>query len=51
VCPVWCNHISSADHAKDEQAAAFYAHFNFRASPTDPQHLFLLMKDILRMIL
>lgn len=38
-------------HAKDEQAAAFYAHFNFRASPTDPQHLFLLMKDILRMVL
>lgn len=37
-------------HAKDEQAIAFYEHFNFRPSPTDPQHLFLLMKDILKFV-
>lgn len=37
-------------HAKDEQAIAFYEHFNFRPSPTDPQHLFLLMKDILKIV-
>jgi hypothetical protein len=37
-------------HAKDEQAIAFYQHFNFRPSPTDPQHLFLLMKDILKIL-
>jgi GNAT superfamily N-acetyltransferase len=37
-------------HAKDEQAIAFYEHFNFRPSPIDPQHLFLLMKDILKMV-
>jgi len=33
-------------HAKDETAREFYEHFNFAASPTDPQHLFLLIKDI-----
>jgi GNAT superfamily N-acetyltransferase len=37
-------------HAKDDEAAAFYARFNFRPSPTDPHHLFLLMKDLLKMI-
>jgi GNAT superfamily N-acetyltransferase len=37
-------------HAKDEPAIAFYQHFNFRPSPTDPQHLFLLMKDILKIV-
>jgi GNAT superfamily N-acetyltransferase len=37
-------------HAKDEQAIAFYEHFNFRPSPTDPQHLFLLMKDVLKIV-
>jgi len=35
-------------HAKDEEARAFYEHFNFRPSPTDPYHLFLLMKDLVR---
>jgi GNAT superfamily N-acetyltransferase len=35
-------------HAKDDEARAFYEHFNFRPSPTDPYHLFLLMKDIAR---
>jgi GNAT superfamily N-acetyltransferase len=33
-------------HAKDEEARAFYEHFDFEPSPTDPFHLFLLMKDI-----
>lgn len=33
-------------HAKDEGARRFYQHFNFQPSPTDPHHLFLLMKDI-----
>jgi hypothetical protein len=31
------------------EAAAFYAHFHFRPSPTDPHHLFLLMKGIKKM--
>ena len=33
-------------HAKDEQAKAFYEHFDFVASSTDPYHLFRLLKDI-----
>lgn len=37
-------------HAKDEKAAAFYAHFEFMPSPTDPLHLFVLLKDIRRML-
>lgn len=35
-----------AVHAKDERAQGFYAHFGFRPSPTDPLHLFLLLKDL-----
>ncbi len=35
-----------AVHAKNERARAFYAHFNFEPSPTDPLHLYLLIKDI-----
>jgi GNAT superfamily N-acetyltransferase len=35
-----------AVHAKDEQAAAFYRHFGFTPSPTDPRHLFMIIKDI-----
>ncbi len=35
-----------AVHAKDDGAAAFYRHFGFVESPTDPRHLFLLIKDI-----
>lgn len=38
-------------HAKDEDARAFYERFDFRPSPTDPYHLFLLMKDILRFLM
>jgi GNAT superfamily N-acetyltransferase len=33
-------------HAKDDTAKAFYEHFNFLPSPTDPYHLHLLVKDI-----
>jgi len=35
-----------AVHAKDDEAKPFYEHFNFIASPTDPYHLFLLLKDV-----
>jgi len=37
-------------HAKDDAARAFYEKFDFEPSPTDPYHLFLLMKDIQRAI-
>lgn len=34
-------------HAKDDRAKAFYLrHAEFEPSPTDPLHLFLLMKDL-----
>lgn len=33
-------------HAKDENARRFYERFNFVSSPTDPLHLYLLIKDI-----
>ena len=39
-----------AVHAKDETAQGFYTHFDFVPSPTDPLHLFLLLKDIRRML-
>jgi GNAT superfamily N-acetyltransferase len=32
-------------HAMDDEAKTFYQRFNFEASPTDPLHLMLLMKD------
>jgi hypothetical protein len=35
-----------AVHAKDVRARGFYAHFGFRPSPTDPLHLFVLLKDL-----
>ena len=35
-----------AVHAKDERAQSFYAHFGFRPSPTDPLHLFVLLKEL-----
>lgn len=37
-------------HAKDEEAKAFYEYFNFDPSPTNPQHLFLIMKEIKRLV-
>lgn len=33
-------------HAKHERASRWYARFGFEASPTDPLHLMLLMKDL-----
>jgi hypothetical protein len=35
-----------AVHAKNDRARAFYEHFDFIASPTDPLHLFVLLKDV-----
>ncbi|MCF7978584.1 MAG: GNAT family N-acetyltransferase [Chromatiaceae bacterium] len=35
-----------AVHAKDDDACGFYAHFGFAPSPTDPLHLYLLVKDL-----
>jgi GNAT superfamily N-acetyltransferase len=35
-----------AVHAKDEEAGAFYKHFGFVPSPSDPYHLFRLLKDL-----
>jgi predicted N-acetyltransferase YhbS len=35
-----------AVHAKDDEAKAFNERFDFVASPSDPYHLFRLMKDI-----
>jgi len=37
-----------AVHAKDEAARRYYEQFDFVASPTDPLHLFVLLKDIRR---
>jgi GNAT superfamily N-acetyltransferase len=33
-------------HAKDEASRGWYLRYGFEASPTDPMHLFLLLKDI-----
>lgn len=33
-------------HAINDEARAFYEHFGFEASPTDPKNLQLLIKDI-----
>jgi GNAT superfamily N-acetyltransferase len=35
-----------AVHAKDEEAKRFYERYDFIASPSDPYHLFRLLKDI-----
>lgn len=35
-------------HAKDDEARAWYENFDFEPSPSDPYHLFLLMKDLRR---
>lgn len=37
-------------HAKDEEARQWYEQFDFDPSPTDPLHLFLVMKDLKRLI-
>ncbi len=33
-------------HAKDNKARAFYQHFDFIPSPTDPLHMMILLKDV-----
>lgn len=33
-------------HAKDETARQWYASWEFEPSPTDPYHLFLMLKDL-----
>jgi len=33
-------------HAKNENARRWYEQFDFESSPTDPLHLFLLLKDL-----
>jgi predicted N-acetyltransferase YhbS len=35
-----------AVHAKDDEAKSFYERFDFIASPSDPFHLFRLLKEI-----
>lgn len=37
-------------HAKDEQARQWYLNWEFEPSPSDPYHLFLLMKDLKAMV-
>jgi hypothetical protein len=37
-------------HAKDEAAKRIYQHFDFDPSPVDPMHLFLLIKEVTRLI-
>lgn len=37
-------------HAKDETARRFYERFDFLPSPTDPLHLFMLLKDVRKIV-
>jgi GNAT superfamily N-acetyltransferase len=37
-------------HAKDDNAKGFYEHFDFEPSASDPYHLLLIMKDLLRIV-
>jgi len=37
-------------HAKGDNAKGFYAHFDFEPSPSDPYHLLLIMKDVLKIV-
>jgi GNAT superfamily N-acetyltransferase len=39
-----------AVHAKDDQARRYYEQFDFAASPADPLHLLVLLKDIRRRV-
>jgi GNAT superfamily N-acetyltransferase len=36
--------------AKDDDARAFYGRFGFIPAPTDPYHLFVLLKDVRRIL-
>ena len=37
-------------HAKDDAAQRWYASWEFESSPTDPYHLFLMLKDLKGML-
>lgn len=37
-------------HAISDDAVSFYERFGFEASPTDPRHLILLMKDLRKLL-
>lgn len=37
-------------HAKDDAARRYYEQFDFVPSPSDPLHLFLLIKDVRKML-
>lgn len=37
-------------HAKDEAARSFYRQHDFLSSPTDPLHLFMLLKDARKIV-
>jgi GNAT superfamily N-acetyltransferase len=37
-------------HAQDDQARSFYERFNFEPSQSDPYHLLLIMKDLVRIV-
>jgi GNAT superfamily N-acetyltransferase len=37
-------------HAKDEDARNFYERFDFLPSPSDPLHLFILLKDVRKIV-
>jgi GNAT superfamily N-acetyltransferase len=39
-----------AVHAKDDEARRYYEQFDFSASPTDPLHLYVLLKDVRRAV-
>lgn len=39
-----------AVHAKDDEARNFYKKFDFVPSPTDPMRLFVLLKDVRKVI-
>jgi GNAT superfamily N-acetyltransferase len=39
-----------AVHAKDEEARRFYEHFDFVPSPADPMPVFVLLKDVRRVL-
>jgi hypothetical protein len=39
-----------AVHAKDDEARTFYEHFDFVPSPSDPYHLFRLLKDLRKLL-
>lgn len=39
-----------AVHAKDDTARGFYARYDFVPSPTDEHHLFVLLKDVRRLV-